>query len=142
MIREATNKDILGLAILMGELGYLTTNEEMEQRFLNISENPYYKTIIYEEDERIIGMVGMMLGLRYEKNESYIRVVALVVDSKFRGLGIGTKLLLEAEKWAKEQGANMITLNSGNRNERNIAHQFYISRGFEGKATGFYKELK
>ncbi|UYZ15549.1 GNAT family N-acetyltransferase [Brevibacillus sp. WF146] len=54
-------------------------------------------------------------------------MVALVVDSKIRNQGIGKMLVNEAEKWAKEQGAISIGLNSGNRKERQNAHRFYVS---------------
>ncbi|ADC52200.1 GCN5-related N-acetyltransferase (plasmid) [Alkalihalophilus pseudofirmus OF4] len=141
MIREATKQDIGGLAELMGELGYPTNIDEMNYRMSNILSNNAYQTYVYEEDEKLLGMIGMILCYRFEKSESYIRVVAFVVNSGLRGNGIGTKLLNEAENWAKKQGAKMVTLNSGNRTERNDAHNYYIRRGFEGKATGFYKQL-
>jgi len=41
LIRKATKKDINQLAVLMGELGYPTTAEEMEQRFNKINANAY-----------------------------------------------------------------------------------------------------
>src|SRR5699024_8098011 len=125
----------------MGELGYLTTTAEMEFRFSKISSNPIYNTQVAEKNGVIVGMIGMMLGFHYEKNENYVRIVALVVDSEYRKQGIGEKLIKKSEEWAKEQGANRIALNSGNRSERDDAHHFYIKRGFEGSATGFYKVL-
>lgn len=135
------NEDINQLAALMGELGYPTTADDMEQRFLKIQSNAIYNTQVVEKDGVIVGMIGLMLGFHYEKNENYVRIVAFVVHSKYRGQGIGGKLIKKAEKWANEQGANRLVLNSGNRNERDAAHEFYLKRGFVGKATGFYKEL-
>jgi len=32
-------------------------------------------------------------------------------------------------------------LNSGNREERKIAHKFYLNRGYKDKTTGFSKPL-
>lgn len=142
MIRDAKDNDVNGLAILMNELGYPTTTNQMKQRLSNIIINPFYRTFVYERDKQIVGMIGMILGFRYEKDESYIRIVAFVVNSKYRGQGIGTLLLSEAEKWARSNGAKMITLNSGDRSERFNAHNFYLSNGFEGKAIGFYKVLE
>lgn len=141
MIRKAVQEDVSQLAVLMGELGYPTTTEEMELRFSKINSNSMYNTQVAEEDGVIVGMIGMILGFHYEKNENYVRIVALVVDSKHRKQGIGERLIEEAEGWAKEQRANRIVLNSGNRSERDGAHDFYVKRGFEGKATGFYKAL-
>ncbi|RBW67578.1 GNAT family N-acetyltransferase [Bacillus taeanensis] len=125
----------------MGTLGYPTTTEEMEQRFVKINSNPIYNTFISELDGKVVGMIGLFLGYRFENNDNYVRIVAFVVAPKYRNQGIGKTLLLAAEKWAKEQEATLISLNSGNRSERKDAHQFYTRRGFEGKATGFYKAL-
>jgi len=47
----------------------------------------------------------------------------------------------EAEKWAIGQEATYIMLNSGNREERKIAHKFYLNRGYKDKTTGFSKPL-
>ena len=141
MISKAIQEDVDQLAVLMGVLGYPTTTDEMEHRFSKIHANSSYNTKVAEKDGVIVGMIGMMLGFHYEKNENYVRIVALVVDSNYRKQGIGEKLMKQAEEWAKEQGGNRIVLNSGNRNERDDAHEFYTRRGFEGKATGFYKAL-
>lgn len=141
MIRKAVPKDIDQLAILMGELGYPTTTGEMEARFSKISSNAFYNTQVAEIDGVIVGMIGMMLGFQYNKNENYVRIIAIVVDSRYRKQGIGEKLIEKAEEWAKEQGANKIALNNGNRDERDDAHLFYSRRGFKGSATGYYKVL-
>src|SRR5699024_6213251 len=100
LIRKATKKDINQLAILMGELGYPTTAEEMEQRFNKINSNPIYNTQVAEKNGAVVGMIGMMLGFHYEKNTNYIRIVSLVVDTQNRKQGIGEKLMVKAEKWA------------------------------------------
>lgn len=141
MIRSATEKDIKALAKLMGELGYPTTTTEMEQRFHKINANQLYNTIVAEIDGVIVGMIGMFLGFSYEKNEDYIRIIAFVVHSKYRQQGIGGALIQGAEKWATKNGIKKLALNSGNRSERDDAHQFYTNRGFEGSATGFYKVI-
>lgn len=141
MIRKATESDISQMAKLMGELGYPTTKEEMEQRFLKINTCNLYNTQVAEFNEKIVGMIGMILGYHYEKNDNYVRIVALVVDSEYRKKGIGKKLIMAAEEWAEHQSANRLVLNSGNRSERSEAHQFYTDRGFEAKATGYYKTL-
>lgn len=141
MIRKATEKDIPSLASLMGELGYPTTSEEMETRFNKIQANPDYNTQVAEMNGEVIGMIGMILGTHYERNDHYIRIVAFVVASNYRNSGIGAALLNKAEEWAIENQIVKLVLNSGNRDERDGAHQFYTNRGFEGKATGSYKIL-
>lgn len=142
MIREAKLADIHDLAYLMGELGYPTTPTRMQKRMEVIMREANYYTLVFEREKQVIGMVGMIKGYRYESDIPYIRIVAMVVDSKYRGVGIGKELLQAAENKAKELGANMVTLNSGNREERSNAHAFYTSQNYIGSATGFYKTLE
>jgi len=49
--------------------------------------------------------------------------------------------MCEAEKWAMEQEATYIMLNSGRREERKVAHKFYLNMGYKDKSTGFSKLL-
>ncbi|ALC90661.1 GNAT family acetyltransferase [Bacillus sp. FJAT-18017] len=140
-IRTATKNDVPKLASLMEQLGYPTTVKSMEYRFNNIESNPSYLTLIAELNGDVVGMAGLCKSLFYEYDGCYVRIAAFVVDSKYRRRGIGEKLILETERWARELGAIAISLNSGNRQERIAAHKFYTSMGFEAKSTGFSKML-
>ncbi|MFC4023667.1 GNAT family N-acetyltransferase [Oceanobacillus longus] len=103
LIRKAEENDVPHLARLMGELGYPTTIEEMEARFSNINASPFYHTFVAEVNGIVAGMIGMIWSHHYEKNDDYVRIVAFVVDSNYRKQGVGKKLLLETEVWAKEK---------------------------------------
>ncbi|WP_249871345.1 GNAT family N-acetyltransferase [Oceanobacillus saliphilus] len=141
MIRSAKKNDVEQLAGLMGELGYPVTKEEMQKRFSKINASPSYHTFVAVVDDSVVGMIGMIESHHYEKNDDYIRIVAFVVASTYRNLGVGRKLLEKTESLAREKGIHKLVLNSGNRDERKDSHRFYERRGFEGKATGFYKVL-
>jgi len=140
-IREATINDIPELVILMNQLGYPTAIDNMKSRFNAILSNASYHTLVAEFDGNVVGMAGLCTNLFYEHDGSYVRIVAFVVDSNYRRKGIGEKLIQQAEKWAKEQGAIAIGLNSGNREERKDAHQFYIDMGYQDKSIGFTKSF-
>ncbi|MFB9760145.1 GNAT family N-acetyltransferase [Ectobacillus funiculus] len=140
-IRKATIKDIPELVSLMEQLGYPTSVEKMKIRFNNIESNSSYHTLVADDNGKVVGMVGLCSGIFYEHDGSYVRIVAFVVDSSYRRKGIGKKLIQEAESWAKKQGSISIILNSGNREERKDAHQFYLSMGYEAKSIGFGKSI-
>lgn len=140
-IREATINDVPELVSLMDQLGYPTSNDTFSIRFNTITENPIYHTLVAELDRKVVGMAGLCSSLFYEYDGSYVRIVAFVVDANHRRKGIGKKLIQEAERWAKKQGAIAIGLNSGNREERKQAHQFYLNMGFKDKSIGFSKSL-
>ncbi|WP_214797827.1 MULTISPECIES: GNAT family N-acetyltransferase [unclassified Exiguobacterium] len=139
-IRTAENRDIVVLAELMGELGYPTTEEQMAKRFMTIQQDSNYHTFIAVEDQEIVGMIGCFKGLSYEKDESYIRIVALVVKSSRRKNGIGALLVNHVQEWAYQQEIMKIAVNTGNR--RVVSHEFYKKIGFEGTGTGYYKSLQ
>lgn len=141
LIRKATKEDIPQLVFLMEQLGYPNTVDRMQIRFNNIELNPDYHTLIAELNGKVVGMAGLCTGPFYEFDGSYVRIVAFVVDSEYRRKGIGKKLIHEAENWASEQGAIAIVLNSGNREERKAAHQFYLSMGYQDKSVGYRKSL-
>ena len=83
----------------------------------------------------------MIKGYSFEHDDCYIKIAMLVVDEDYRGKGIGKILIQEAEKWAKLRDITTITLNSGNREERKSAHDFYQHLGYLPKSIGFVKEL-
>ncbi|GIN58263.1 N-acetyltransferase [Lederbergia ruris] len=140
-IREATVNDIEVLTSLMEQLGYPTTIESMRIRMNNIELSSDYHTLLALYEGKVVGMIGLVKGYYYEMDGSYVRIVALVVDSYFRGKGIGKKLLKEAESWARRIGATGIGLNSGNRPERFNAHKLYKNMGYIEKSIGFAKSL-
>jgi GNAT superfamily N-acetyltransferase len=141
MIRDANVNDIEELAILMNELGYPTSVDEMEARFKNIVIHPEYRTLLAVVNHEIVGMAGLTKGLYYEKNGIYVRILAFVVKQSSRKLGIGKLLIKAVEQWAQEQGISIILINSGNRDERLAAHAFYQKMGYDIKSSGFVKLL-
>ncbi|WP_078435586.1 GNAT family N-acetyltransferase [Metabacillus halosaccharovorans] len=141
VIRRASAKDINDLTSLMEQLGYPTSVEQMRIRFKHIEEAPNHYTLVAEYDGKVVGMIGFHTGVLYNSDGIYARVIAFVVDSNYRNKGIGRRLLSEAEKYAKNLGADGIGLNSGNRAERENAHKFYKKMGYSVKSTGFVKRL-
>lgn len=122
---------------LMSELGYETTEREVTSRLAKLSKNPDYHTLVAEMDNQVIGLLGLHIGLAYEFNECYGRVICLIVNQQYRKTGIGKQLLASAKEIIIEQGGSAITLNSGNRTDREDAHKFYLKNGFTAKSTGF-----
>ncbi len=60
--------------------------------------------------------------------DTYKNCLGLAVDNDYKRMGIGSALLKQGEKWAKENGAVGIRLCSGI--ERENAHKFYLSQGY------------
>src|ERR1700744_4102695 len=98
-IRDATSIDLKEISLLISELGYVTSVQEMKVRFDMISNHSDYKTIVAIVDGEIVGMAGLCKGLFYEMNGMYMRILALVVKQKNRKQNIGKLLMAASESW-------------------------------------------
>ena len=129
------------LLVLYEDLGYPTITEDLVNRLKKIYSHEDYYLLLLIKDDVIIGLSGMCKMLFYEKNGEYMRLLAFVINSNYREKGYGTLLLKESEILATQLGCKAITLNSGNREERDNAHSFYKSNGFVNRSSGFSKKL-
>ena len=136
-VRNVNNNDFETLTELISELGYPSTVSTVSNRLSKINSNKCYKTLVAEVDGKIAGFIGLCKLYAYEYDGAYVKIIALVVNKDYRSKGIGTKLVESAEKWALDEEAIAITLNSGiNRKE---AHEFYKSNGYGIKGYSFSK---
>jgi GNAT superfamily N-acetyltransferase len=138
-IRDARDEDAGAVAVLITQLGYATTEEEMRRRLQRIGADPQYVSLVALDHTTIVGFLGMAFGLHYEYNGSYARIVALSVAPEMQGKGVGTGLVAAAENIARSRGALMCLVNSGI--QRTETHKFYEKCGFSWRSKGFYKPL-
>lgn len=141
LIRPIKRADYSKLKPLLDELGYPSTVEDVTNRFIELQKHSDYEGIVSIKNNQIVAFAGVCKAYYFEMTGKYTRILAFIVSSKERQQGIGTELLKSCEQWAINQGCNAITLNSGNREERQIAHNFYKGNGYIGKSTGFVKRL-
>ena len=130
------------LLVLYEDLGYPTITEDLVNRLKKIYIHEDYYLLLLIKDDVIIGLSGMCKMMFYEKNGEYMRLLTFVINSNYREKGYGTLLLKESQILATQLGCKAITLNSGNREERDNAHSFYKNNGFEKKSSGFSKSLE
>ncbi|MEY8602969.1 GNAT family N-acetyltransferase [Staphylococcus nepalensis] len=141
LFEEQDFNKINELLALYEDLGYPTIAEDLINRLKKIYSHEDYYLLLLIKDEVIIGLSGMCKMMFYEKNGEYMRLLAFVINSNYREKGYGTLLLKESEILATQLGCKAITLNSGNREERDNAHSFYKNNGFENKTSGFSKQI-
>lgn len=140
-IRDAQEGDIPQLTTLITQLGYPCTADEVLTRYTNVNQHPDYRTLVITDGDVAIGVAGVVKGIWYEKNGTYVRILAFVVNEDYRGKGVGKLLIQAIEDWARELGVNSVVLSSGNRDERLGAHRFYQGLGYEIRSLGFIKQL-
>lgn len=138
-VRDISNGDFDTLTELIKQLGYPSTSSKVSDRLSKINSSKNYKTFVAEVSEKVVGFIGLSKLYAYEYDGDYVRIVALVVNEQYRGKGIGSRLVESAEKWALEENAIAVSLNSGiNRKE---AHAFYESIGYSIKGYSFSKNI-
>ena len=138
-IRVAEMNDAAALAQLMCELGYQTTESEMQMRLERIANDDRYRTFVAVHDGEVCGMIGTLTSLSYEHNDLGGRILALVTLRTMRRHGIGRVLIATAEKDFAQRGIRRIALNT--RLARGDAHKFYESLGYERNGFRFTKDL-
>ena len=138
-IRVAETSDAAALAQLMCDLGYETTQSEMQMRMERIAADDCYRTFVAVLDGKVCGMIGTLTCPSYEHSDPSGRILALVILSTMRRHGIGRALIATAEKDFAERGIRRIALNT--RLTREGAHEFYESLGYERNGWRFVKQL-
>ena len=123
----------------MSQLGYPTSSDEMKERLAAILSDSDYMTFVAEYQKEVVGVIGVGVNRYYEKNGTYGRLLALVVDEKLKGRGIGASLVTEGERWLKEREVSSIVVNSGK--QRHAAHRFYERLGYKATGLRFVKLL-
>lgn len=128
-IRRAKKEDIDILVGLLESLFAIETDFSIDVKkqrkglSLMLEQADRSCILVAECNEKVIGMcTGQLLVSTAEGSLKAIVEDVVVVEDK-RGLGIGSALLLEIEKWAICCGANRIDLLADQRNDR--ALNFY-----------------
>ena len=140
LYREYENKDISAIQdILERDLGYHCSHDALSKRVNEMTKRGNYQIFVACDNEEVVGFIGCVRYLAFELENEGMKIIALAVSRKYRRKGIGTSLIKAAEKQAKENGFEVILLNSGLL--RNDAHSFYESQGYSKNSYGFIKKL-
>jgi len=146
--RLAEDKDLPAIVALLADDEFAENREQSNpgaadayaQAFAAMQGEHFNKMLLAERDARIVGALQLAFvpGLSRKGTKRAI-IESVRVASRLRGHAIGTALMKEAVRRAKEGGCGMVQLTSDNRRTR--AHLFYRRMGFVQSHFGFKKEL-
>jgi GNAT superfamily N-acetyltransferase len=125
-IRAAGSGDAETLRALIAAMGYQVGEDEIRGRLEALPDG--HAVLVAESGSEGVGWVhvaighSLIVGARAE-------IAGLAVVPHAQGLGVGSALLAAGERWAAGRGVRTIYLRSGA--EREEAHGFYRSRGYE-----------
>lgn len=99
--------------------------------------------LVAEDAGEIIGyLCGSVQKCPYDYRiiRRFAELENMIVNKKFRGKGIGEKLVQKFLKWCKDEKVNVISVNSSIQNEKGIA--FYRKMGFKDYSLTLEKTSK
>jgi GNAT superfamily N-acetyltransferase len=133
-IATATPADVPALALLLGELFSQESEfapDEAAQRsgLARIIANPDVGVILVaKDDETVVGMVNILFTISTALGARVAILEDMIVAARFRGAGIGRRLLDHAVAVVRENGGRRVTLLTDRSNE--AAQRFYERSGF------------
>ncbi len=130
-IRKATENDTHYIYELNKyELGYEYSEEKTKERLKFIINRETDKIWVACDGDLIVGYIH---GADYEctYSDSLKNIMAIAVDEKYRGRGIGKQLLMTVEQWAEDNNCIGVRLVSSFNREK--AHQFYFQCGYTNR---------
>ena len=127
------------IAVLLGELGYPSTEEQAAERIDRISGDPSTWLVVADVDGEIAGFGALHVQNLVERDEPGCQVAGLVVGEHFRRRGVGEALMEALEDEARARGSVNLVLNTAHR--RADAHAFYEALGYQHTGRRYAKEL-
>jgi len=127
-LRPAVIKDSEAVADLVAQLGYEIDHMIVEGRLRDVLLSQSCLFLVAQlADSAVVGWAHAALPVQLLIGR-HADLYGLVVGERWRGSGIGQKLLAAVEAWALEQGCSQMLVRSNAIRER--AHSFYRTLGY------------
>ena len=129
-VRHACPEDAAQVAALLAELGYPDNQvADVRRRLALWAGETTSRALVAESHGQVLGIVAVTAIPYLEREGRWGRIVALVVSSACRGLGIGRQLVQAAENAASELGCVAMEVTSAR--SRTESHPFYQNLGYQ-----------
>ena len=128
-IRPMIQQDSGQVADLSQQLGYPSSEADIRKRLDTMGQGADFSAFVAETtDGRVVGWI-QVYAVRLIEEDVYAEVGGLVVDTQYRGNGLGKGLLTSCEKWAAERGYSTVSVHSNMK--RTEARPFYEKTGYD-----------
>ncbi len=136
-LRPATIADAPRIAEMFTEEGYPAGASAIEGRLARFASDDSV-VIVAEHGGELLGFIAFHVIARFEHDDTFVRIVALVVDSGARGRGVGHVLINEAERFGRERAAAFVEITAGH--HRPAARHLYDSLGYDANLTAYLRK--
>jgi (aminoalkyl)phosphonate N-acetyltransferase len=141
-IRRLTPDDADAAAELSGQLGYSCPADDLRDRIDELSRSAdrvAFAAVVGSQDGEIVGWIDAAMERHLQYAASAV-IGGLVVREDMRGQGIGRRLCLEVEEWARSRSVPLVRVRS--QIKREDAHRFYLRDGYRKVKTSLVFEKK
>ncbi len=140
-IRNCTEHDFRQILNLLGQLwpDVQLDVERLKQTFVKGLDSECQSYVCAEIDSKVVGFCSLTVRNSLWQQAGLGHIDEIVVDSHYRGRGIGSQLLDRVVALARQAGCRRIELDSAL--HRRAAHRFYEQKGFEKRAYLFSKQF-
>jgi GNAT superfamily N-acetyltransferase len=137
LIRRLTADDAEAAAELSGQFGYPCPVADLRERIeemLRAADRVAFAAVV---DGQIVGWIDAAMERHLQSPASAV-IGGLVVREDTRGLGVGRRLCLEIEEWARSKSVPLVRVRS--QIKREDAHRFYLRDGYRKVKTSLVFE--
>lgn len=138
-IRCAQMEDATVIHELLSQLGYENSQEQIQSRLKSLLFDCTQKLLLAEVDGVVVGLAALICFPYFHDGERLARLSSLVVEQRSRGQGIGKRLLIAAEQWARIQNCQRLELTTSTK--RTDAHRFYERENYAFSARRYVKDI-
>jgi len=126
-IRDITEGDAEAVNVLSFQLGYEMPLEQTLANIKSVLGTKGHNAFVAVHENKIVGWIGVAHALQIE-SAPFSEIRGLIVDERYRGHGIGKKLIEKVKQWSKDNGNKTLRLRTNM--IRKEAHLFYQHLGF------------
>ena len=136
-VRPAAAPDAERLASLLTDEGYPAGATDLAARIERFS-TAQARAFVAEAAGEVIGFIAFHILPRFETDERFLRIVALVVDPGVRERGIGHRLMTEVETVAKAEHVAFLEITAGH--HRPDARKLFESMGYDAGVAAYLRK--
>src|SRR3979490_533972 len=136
-IRLLTADDAEAAAELSRELGYPSPAEDLRERIEELSGTADRVAFAAVIDGQIVGWIDAAMERHLQYAASAV-IGGLVVRGDMGGVGVGRRLCVEVEEWARSKSVAVVRVRS--QIKREDAHRFYLRDGYRKVKTSLVFE--
>ena len=138
-VRTAVPDDAPALCALLEALGYDPPDEQAMTRKISAYQEDSYQLLVAVEKDIVAGFISMHWFDIFHSTGLIGRITALCVSEGYRGQGVGSTLMNEAERFLADQGCSDVEVTTHMRRTR--THEFYLQLGYTEDSKRYRKKL-